>query len=266
MCRLAAYVGPPTPLSALLYDAPHSLSHQAHSPREMFRGRVNVDGTGVAWWPEHGDGASPLRYVSDNPPWSDPNLPGLSARLRAVMALAAIRNASPGVPYGVANVAPFTYDTLACAHNGSIGRFRESTGRELTGRLPDDLYSALDTVSDSLVVFLTVVKHLADNRGAGLAAALKRATTEILDVCAAADAAATLNVVIADGERLAAVRAARRTEGNNPMYLLEGGRRFPGGVVLASEPLDDDPAWQAIDDDSLVECSSEGVTVMRLDA
>lgn len=266
MCRLAAYAGPPLPLSSLLYDAPHSLSRQAHSPREMFRGRVNVDGTGVAWWPESDDNPTPLRYVSEKPPWSDPNLPRLSARLVAGMALAAIRNASPGVPYGVANVAPFTHDTLACAHNGSIGRFRERTGRELTGRLPDHLYSALDAVSDSLVVFLTVARHLADDPRAGLAAALMRATIEILDVCVAADAEATLNVVIGDGSRLVAVRAARRTEGNNPLYVLEGGVRFPDGVVLASEPLDDDPAWRAIGDDSVLECSSDGVTTMRLEA
>ena len=55
MCRLAAYAGPPAPLSALLYDPPHSLEHQAYAPRELVSGNVNVDGTGVAWWPAHED-------------------------------------------------------------------------------------------------------------------------------------------------------------------------------------------------------------------
>jgi glutamine amidotransferase len=49
MCRMAAYVGPDAPLSALLYDPPHSLERRAYQPRELIHGAVNVDGTGVAW-------------------------------------------------------------------------------------------------------------------------------------------------------------------------------------------------------------------------
>lgn len=264
MCRLAAYLGPPLPISVPLYDAPHSLSRQAHSPRQMLRGHVNVDGTGVAWWPAGEEADPPLRYVADRPPWADPNLPALARRIPATMALAAVRNASPGVPYGTANVAPFVFGNLACAHNGSLGRFRERTGRELASRLPDHLYAAADAVSDSLLVFLTIVRHLEAAPAGGLAGALRGAVHEIFELCREADADATLNVVVADGNRLAAVRAARRTEGNNPLHLLQGGGLAPGGAWLASEPLDNDAAWEPVDDDHIVDLTREGVTVTRL--
>ena len=67
MCRLAAHVGRPVALSTLLYDPPRSLEVLAHSPRELTHGVVNVDGTGVAWWPDRDE--PPLRYVTERTPW-----------------------------------------------------------------------------------------------------------------------------------------------------------------------------------------------------
>jgi len=94
MCRFAAYHGPPRPLAEMLYEAPHSLERQAYVPREMVEGHVNVDGTGVVWWP-HGDD-EPLRYVTVLPPWSDPNLPTLAPRLQGRTILGSVRSATPG--------------------------------------------------------------------------------------------------------------------------------------------------------------------------
>ena len=265
MCRVAAYVGSGTPLSTLLYDPPHSLEHQAYAPEQMLRGHVNVDGTGVAWWPTDGEpGNPPLRYVSDRPPWSDPNLPGLAARLEASMALAAVRSATPGVPFGPGNLAPFVHGGLAGVHNGWLGRFREGTGRALAARLPDHLYAAVDAVSDSLLVFLTVVRHL-ETGPTDLVGALRAAASEIFEVCAGEGAEATLNVVIGDGERLVAARTARGTEGNNPLHVLQGGLGGTGGTLLASEPLDADPGWQAIGDDQIVEVTADGYVTTPLE-
>lgn len=264
MCRIAAYLGPPIPLSALLYEPPHSLDHQSYAPRQMLAGHVNVDGTGVVWWPEGAEDDEPLRYVTERPPWSDPNLPRLAERLTGTMQIAAVRSATPGVPFGPANVAPFVHGRLAGVHNGWLGKFREGTGRELAARLPDDLYGAVDAVSDSLLVFLGVVKHLAAEPDGGLVAAVRAAVDEAIEVCASHDAEATLNLVVGDGERLVGVRASRGTEGNNPLHVLQGGERFPGAMVVASEPLDDDPAWEPIGDDRLVEVSRGGVTTSSL--
>lgn len=292
MCRLAAYVGPPVPLSALLYDPPHSLDRQAYAPREMLSGHVNVDGTGVAWWPPADPGGTgstgeagdtrgtgstretgeagetgqtePLRYVSERPPWSDPNLPTLAPRLRGRMQIAAVRSATPGVPFGPATVAPFTHGRLAGAHNGWLGRFRERTGRVLAERLPDDLHARLEAFSDSVLVFLTVVKHLDARPEAGLAEAVRAAAGEVVGVCAEADAEATLNLVVGDGERVVAVRTSHGVDANNPLAVLQGGERWRHASLIASEPLDDDEGWQSVADDQLVEVAPGGTTTRPL--
>jgi glutamine amidotransferase len=264
MCRVAAVVGAPAPLSLLLYDAPHSLERQAYAPREMLAGTVNVDGTGVAWWPEGDVSDEPVRYVTERPPWSDPNLPLLAHRFRARAALAAVRSATPGMPFGPGAVAPFVHGPLAGAHNGWLGRFREGTGRALGERLPPDLYAALDAVNDSLFVFLTVVKHHRARPEAGLAAAVAATVREVVDVCAAHEAEAALNVVVTDGARVVATRASHRVEGTNPLSVCQGGARWPGATVVASEPLDDDPAWEAVPPDHLVDAGADGLTVRAL--
>ncbi|HEX9888931.1 MAG TPA: hypothetical protein VGA69_05605, partial [Nitriliruptorales bacterium] len=127
MCRLAAYVGPPAPLSTLLYDPPRSLQVLSYQPRELLYGSVNVDGTGIAWWDEIDQ--PPLRYVTASPPWSDPNLASLAPRLTGRVQLAAVRGATPDIPFGPANVAPFAHDGVAFVHNGWVGEFRRGTGR-----------------------------------------------------------------------------------------------------------------------------------------
>src|SRR5262249_37113611 len=145
MCRLAAYVGPAAPLSTLLYDPLRSLEFQSYRPREQLSGFVNVDGTGVAWWDSLE--TEPMRYVTERPPWSDPNLPLLARRLRAIVQLAAVRSATPGMPFGPASVAPFVHEGIACAHNGYLREFKQRTRRTLLARLPDHLFAALDAGS-----------------------------------------------------------------------------------------------------------------------
>ena len=69
---------------------------------------------------------------------------------------------------------------------------------------------------------------------------------------------ARLNFLLGDGERIGAT-----TFGNS--LFIRGGE---GGVVVASEPLDDDPTWQPVPDGSLVEVRSfdahHGITVVDL--
>lgn len=248
MCRLAAYVGPPAPLSTLLYAPPRSLQVQSYQPRELLYGHVNVDGTGIAWWDQLDQ--PPLRYVTTSPPWSDPNLPDLAPRLRSRVHVAAVRGATPGIPFGPANVAPFVHDGVAFAHNGWVGRFREATGRALTSALPDDLYGAMDAVSDSIVVFHTLLAHRRDH--AGLADAVAATIAGIAKIVEAHDTKATLNLLASDGTSVVATRASVN-DGVNSLYVAEGASRWPDGVVVASEPLDDDDAWERVPEDHLVE-------------
>lgn len=253
MCRLAAYLGPEAPLSLTLFDLPYPLQRQAHAPRQQRYGHVNVDGTGIAWWPDPEQ--PPLRYATPGPPWQDPNLGPLARRLVAPAHLAAVRGATPGIPMGAAAVAPFTCGQLAGAHNGWIGGFRGALGQRLAATLPPELYRHYDVASDSLLVFLHVAAAVAD--GADLAAALVTAIDTVTRACREAGEAAVLTVVVADGRRVAGVRAALDAEPNTLVV------RTGQGLLVASEPLDDGP-WTEVPPGHLLEATPDGYRVTAL--
>lgn len=262
MCRIAAYLGPPSPLSTVVYDAPRSLQVQAYAPREQLSGTVNVDGTGVAWWAP--DAPEPLRYVTERPPWADPNLPSLAPRLRASTQLAAVRGGTPGLGHGPALVAPFTHGHLAGAHNGFVTDFRSRVARALLDLLPDHLYATLAGPGDSQTLFLLAVARLEADPGAGLAGAAVAAVTDVATVCAKLGTPATLTLVLVESGRVVATRAAVGTAANS-LYTLVGGARWPTASLLASEPLDDDTAWSPVPDAHLVELTADRVHLTPLD-
>lgn len=253
MCRLAALAGAATPLSRLLYEAPHSLEVQAYAPRQQLSGHVNVDGTGVAWW-QDGD-PNPLRYVSDRPPWADPNLADLSRRLSSGMQVAVVRSATPGLPLGPSSAPPLVFGRLALAHNGYVEGFRASCLRPLLESLPDDLISRLDVVTDTALVALVLVHE--GGADGDLPGAVRRTLERVSLACAPAAGVLSLNLVAADGEWLVATRFARRREADT-LHLIEGGASAPGGVTLASEPLDPNAPWRPVPPDTLVVVDPSG--------
>lgn len=255
MCRLAGFAGhKPLALSGLLYDPPHSLEHAAHAPREMLNGSVNVDGTGVAWWRE--DESTPLRYVTTAPPWADPNLPGLAPALTGQTLLAAVRSATAGIPHGPENVAPFAADGFAGVHNGWIGAFRDGVGRTMIDRLDDTRFQRLNTMNDSLALFLLVTQHLADHDGATLDGAVESAIRQTAADVMAADEAATLNLVVGQKDKIVAARTSAGFEVNS-LYV----RTTDVGSWVASEPLDDDPSWTPLPEHSVAVLTAEGIDV-----
>ncbi len=263
MCRMAAYAGPEAPLSVLLSDPPRALDEQAwraRIPGSNGVNAVNVDGTGVVWWPAGERGRPPLRYVTELPPWADPNLLGLAARLQGAMQLALVRSATPGLPYGAWSVAPFVHDRLAVAHNGRVGGFRGVPGRRLLERLPDDLHAELRALTDSAALAALVAAELRARPERGLAGALGATVALAEKVCADAGEAATLTLLAADGERVAGVRAALG-RGSLPLFTRAGG----GVALAASEPLDDDPGWAEVPDRHLVELDADGTSTRPLD-
>jgi gamma-glutamyl hercynylcysteine S-oxide hydrolase len=259
MCRLAAYVGPPAPLSTLLYDPPRSLSEQAVSPREQRSGRVNVDGTGVAWW-NGTDDPRPLRYRTDRPPWADPNLPGLAPRLLGTVQLAAIRSATPGIPHGAVFVHPFVHKAVAGTHNGWIRAFREHVARPLLARLPEHLFASFDGMSDSLALFLLCIAELERNPKAGLVGAVRAALAAAAAECRRAGATAILNLALADTQGVAVARTGYKEPGSS-LYVLRSGARWPSANLLASEPLDDDPGWTPVPDCHIAALTGDGITM-----
>ena len=70
------------------------------------------------------------------------------------------------------------------------------------------------------------------------------------------DPAARLNVLLTDGLRVLATRW------DNTLSIL----RAEDGVVVASEPYDDDPRWADVPDHHLVEVEGDKVTLTDLEA
>jgi len=259
MCRLAGYVGDdPLPLSAVLYDPPHSLQQAAYAPKELLWGHVNVDGTGVAWWVD-GRG-EPLRYITDKSPWSDPNLADLAPILSGTPVLAAVRAATPGIPHGPQNVAPFVSGELAAVHNGWIGGFRDGVGRSLLDTLSDSRFGQVTSMNDSLALFHLVGQQIDDDPGMEISDAVADVLRRVAKTVVAADRVAALNLVVASGSRIVAARTSAGTEVNS-LYTL----RTDHGNWVASEPLDASHPWERVPEHSLVILTGESIETVSLD-
>lgn len=252
MCRIAAYAGPPAPLSALLFDGPHSLEHQAYAPRELLHGALNVDGTGVAWW--DGNDSEPIRYTTAQPPWGDANLVSLAPRIRSAHQLATVRSATRGLPFGAASVAPFVAGALAGAHNGRINGFRGGVGRDLVARLEPELFARLQAFTDSNVLFLLVAQHASG--GEPLRTAVATTLSDVRSVLEKHGETATLNLVVGDGTTFV---AARHSVGGpaNSLYCITDGQ----ATVVASEPHDDRSGWVPVPEGHVIEFTAGTTTV-----
>jgi glutamine amidotransferase len=247
VCRHLAYLGPPVALRELLVDPPHSLLRQSWAPRRQQHGVVNADGFGVGWYAE-GD-PIPARYRSDRPMWTDPSFGDLARVIRTRALLAAVRSATPGLPYTVGAAAPFAAGRYLFSHNGVVPGWPEGIAMLTSGLpLPDLLrMMAQEAPTDSVGLWALVARHL--DGGAGPAAALAAVVR-----LAASTAGGRLNLLLTDGDQIAAT-----VFGDTLSW-----RADERGLVVASEPHDDEPGWVDVPDRSLLTATPDGVTVVPL--
>ncbi|MGW5672961.1 ergothioneine biosynthesis protein EgtC [Micromonospora sp. NPDC003776] len=247
MCRHLAYLGPPVSLRSLLYDPPYGLLRQSWAPRDMRGGgTVNADGFGVGWYPGAGD---PVRYRRPQPLWSDTTLPQLAAATVTGAALAAVRSATVGMPVQESAAAPFGEGRWLFSHNGVVRGWPDAVV-PLAAELPVRDLLTLDAPTDAALLWALVRHRL--RAGAPPA-------TAIADTVAAVTVAAPgsrLNLLLTDGVTVVASVAG---------HALSA-RRAPDSVLLASEPLDDDPGWQAVPDGRLVVATATGWDTRELTA
>ena len=236
MCRHLAYLGPAVSLRALLLEPEHSLLRQSYEPRLQRHGRVNVDGFGVGWY-EPSVRPEPLRYRKPVPIWSDQTFSNLAGAMRSEAILASVRSATPGLPVNEACTAPYTRDRWLFAHNGCVLDWHgpKGVGVVLRRRLSDESLAMIEGSTDSEVLFGLVLDAIAD--GAPAPAAIVGVVRSVRDL----SPRSRLNLVMTDGETIVA------TACGDTLFA-----RCDDAVVIASEPFDDDPAWQAVDDDALV--------------
>ena len=245
MCRLVAYLGAPLTLAHLVFDGSHSLYEQSWAPQELLSGTVNADGYGVVWYAE----GRPSRLAEPRPIWYDPDLRTTLSSLSSGCLLAGLRNGTRGIPLDRSGVPPLVFDKWSFVLNGFVPDFRALHMRALRAELPDDLYAALRGSSDSETLFLLAVAAV--RGGAALPEALQRAAKAVYDRVGR-ETEAQMNMVLSDGERIAAVRSGTALE-TNSLYFAKRPPFAPNGIVLASERLDPGAAWEAVDGHSWLE-------------
>ena len=244
MCRHLAYLGEPVPLGRFVLDPPHSLLRQSWQPRRQHHGVVNADGFGVGWYAD-GD-PTPARHRGEGPIWADETLVDLARVVRTGAVLAAVRSATAGMAPGRAAAAPFRSGRWLFSHNGALAGWPE-TAAALASGLPAERLLRLEAPTDAALLWLLTLDRL--EAGAGPAEALS-------DVVSAAQKATggRLNLLLTDGITIAATSLGASLSW----------RWRPGGVVVASEPDDDEPGWQDVPDGHLLVATTSDVTTSAL--
>ena len=248
MCRHLAYLGPPVTLASLLYEAPHGLVDQARHSRHQASGRENPDGWGVGWWPDDPSSA-PRRYRSARPMWEDTSFAGPASSERSRAIVAAVRLASPGLPVEETGNAPFSAGRWLFSFNGSVKGFGERGPVEdaLRGAASPTRLAGIEGASDSELLFALVLDRL----DAGAAPA--EAVADVVHLVEATSGG-RLNLLLADGTAIVATAAG------NSLFA----RAQDGSVVVASEPFDDDPAWERVPDRRVLHADPGGWSAAEL--
>lgn len=247
MCRHFAYLGPPVSLAHLVIDPPHSLVEQSYAPLDMRGGgRINADGFGVGWHPD--EGGQIARYRRSLPIWSDTSFPSFARATRSGAVLAAVRSATVGMPVVETACAPFTDGRWLFSHNGLVNGWPTSIGK-LSSTLPVTDLMTLDAPTDSAVLW-ALTRH----RLAAGARPVEAVMSVVHDVERAAPGS-RLNLLLLGREEIVA------TTVSHALCL----RHQESAVMISSEPLDGDEAWQAVADRQVVVASPGNVQIHSLE-
>jgi len=290
MCRALLYLGEPVLLEHFLYRPDSALVRQTYMPKML--NMLNLAGFGLrAWDPASHDPERAFAYYSQEVPVFDRNLKNLAAKIRAGCLLAHVR----GVAYetegeiSLQNCHPFHFRDvpLALAHNGELARFAQMKPL-LAPAIEPEFLSQIRGTTDSEWVYALLVSQLAEPHRRPGADELARAVERALELMRAARGklgiavSSSLNLFIADGTQLAAVRycfdygcyptddAARLREvdlsylslwytAGRDYGLHDGEWKMTGGsenatsLLVASEPLTrDTAAWVEVPEYSML--------------
>jgi gamma-glutamyl hercynylcysteine S-oxide hydrolase len=230
LCRHLAWVGAPRSLGELLLQPPHGLLVQSYAPRRQRHGLMNADGWGVGFYA--GSRPQPARWRSNRPLWGDASFASVAPVISSRCVLAAVRSATAGMPMDETAAAPFQSGRWLLSHNGVVDR-------AVLGPHP-----AAESVCDSAQLAAHLFEFGPERLGEFVIALSRR------------DPGARLNLLLTDGQRVLATRW------NDSLSVLA----TDDGVVVASEPYDDDPRWADLPEHHLVEVTAGAVAITELEA
>jgi glutamine amidotransferase len=307
MCRALLYLGEPVLLDSFLYQPDSALVRQSTMPRML--NMLNLAGFGMrAWDPVSHAPERAYSYYSQQLPVFDRNLKSLAEKVRPGCLLAHVRGVSYStrVEISLQNCHPFHFKDvpLVLAHNGDLARFAEMKPL-LAPHIQPRILAQVHGTTDSEWVYALILSHLPDPHAISTVDALAQAVESTLAVIRQARKAlgiavsSSLNLFIADGTQLAAVRycfdfgcyptddAARLHEANLSYLSLwytagrnygmhDGEWKMTGGsdnatsVLVASEPLTrDTAAWVEVPEYSMLHATLRNgrpvITLRELD-
>lgn len=230
MCRHLAWLGAPRSLSDLVLEQLHGLLVQSYAPRRQSHGMMNADGWGVGFFAA--ERKQPARWRSSRPMWADSSFASVAPVISSGCVLAAVRSATAGMPLDETAAAPFQSGPWLMSHNGVVDR-------AVLGPHPD-----AESVCDSAQLAAHLFEYGPERTADFIASVGNR------------DPCARLNVLLTDGQQIIATRW------NDTLSFL----RRDDGVVVASEPYDDDPRWADVPERHLVDVSGGVVTLTDLEA
>ncbi|WP_413805250.1 ergothioneine biosynthesis protein EgtC [Streptomyces sp. OE57] len=246
MCRHLAYLGPRTSIGEVVVAPANSLFRQSWAPRRQAHGTVNADGFGVGWYAS-GDPV-PARYRRAGPIWGDLSFADLARVVRTGALMAAVRDATEASADGEAGASPFASGTWLFSHNGALRDWPHAVA-DLAAALPPADLLGLEARCDSAFVWALVLHRLR------LGHAPPEALAETVEQLADASPDSRLNLLLMDGETIAAT-----AWGDTLWYLTDPDR----GVVVASEPYDQDPSWTEVPDRTLLTATRTDVLLTAL--
>jgi glutamine amidotransferase len=235
MCRHLAYVGAPIRVGELITDPPFALVRQAWAPRRQTHGIMNVDGFGLGWYPD-GD-PQPARHRGEGPVWADETFADLTRTVRTTAFLAAVRSATAGMGHGRAAAAPFRSGRWLFSHNGALAGW-PSAAAELVKELAPERLLRLEAPTDAALLWALTLERLETGMPPG------EALADVVHRAAAA-CGGRINLLLSDGETIAGTAWGASL----------GYRERPDGVLIASEPYDDEPGWHDVPEGHLITAS-----------
>jgi len=231
VCRHLTWVGRERSLSSLLFDPAWSLQRQAYEPRQQTHGTMNVDGFGIAWYQKRMR-AEPAQYRRAIPIWADGSLPTFAPVVRSTAILASLRSTVIGQPVQESDTAPFVRGKWAFSFNGAVSL------DALTGLVRPG--APFVNPCDASVLAQIVIERALRGEPA------EEVLADVVLRAAAIDREARLNLMLTNGSTIYAT-----TWGTSLFYLHDKGLA-EGGVLVTSEPLDDEAGWVPFPNGALI--------------
>lgn len=239
-------MGAPITLERFLFTPSHGLKEQSWAPREMQEARLNADGFGFGWFATD---KRPATYVNPMPIWTDVNLRNLARSLSSCQWVANVRSATRRMPVNPFNTMPFSDNSWLFMHNGFIQDFAHTVRGSIRNALPAEVEVGIQGNTDAEYLFALLRAHRARDPDISPDRALLHMLENLHQWLGKTKA--LLNIIVADGQRVYALRHA--VNGDCPsLYYAIDEPDFTAGQLVASETLTATDAWQAVPEHNLI--------------